>query len=759
MEEFEPSKFTSKVFKVTFGILLLVLVVTQTPLGGVFGTASAGVYQSTVGLLRINTGGLTLDDGLVGHWTFDGPVTTSSITGDRSLSDNDGNLGTSTESSPSVTVGKIGQALSFDGVDDLVDLGSPTELDNLSAFTYSAWIYPTGWGVGNGGHIMSICSNASPRCSNIHVQFRLYNEGGQQSLRAYVQNDTSHSSTNAANESITLNEWQHVLMTYDDSGDKVIRLYLNGTELNYSTQTAGVGDMVVFSTDIWSIGFGNTVRAFDGKIDDVRVYDRVLSSEEAARLYQLGEGVGIATTHSAGSLSDGLLGHYTFDGQDMDLANASGEILDKSGNSNIGNWVNHSKSTVIGKVGQAIDFDGVNDYISLGQDADILDVMTNDSEGTLCSWFNTDVLSATSAEDYSIFSMMYIGGTQSIFSISAAWGVETLRFRGGNAYLYTDALLGDLNIQINRWYHTCVTNTVIDSTNSTATFYLDGVRVGTASLDRTRFPDPGEDGNVLIGAFNAGASQRFNGTLDDMRIYNRVLSDIEVQHLYQQGVPTKIATTLPSGSLATGLVGHWTFDGSDMDLSNSTGEVSDSSGTNTGNWIGHTNTTAIGKIGQAIKFDGIDDYVDVGNINVDGAMTTSAWVYLDTANSGSYATFGKSFTTYQIFIDSNNKIHLQTNSGSGCNVPSTGVVSAFEWHHTVVTWSTTNGATFYIDGEPSGNSSGSCANEINNSSTVLKIGAAAGTPDKFMNGKIDDARMYDRELSADEVRQLYQQAR
>ena len=61
----------------------------------------------------------------------------------------------------------------------------------------------------------------------------------------------------------------------------------------------------------------------------------------------------------------------------------------------------------------------------------------------------------------------------------------------------------------------------------------------------------------------------FDGSLDDVRIYNRTLSASEVKQLYLQGSSLKQNITPRKGtntgtySLDSGLVGHWTFDGKD----------------------------------------------------------------------------------------------------------------------------------------------------------------------------------------------------
>src|SRR3989344_3805799 len=65
----------------------------------------------------------------------------------------------------------------------------------------------------------------------------------------------------------------------------------------------------------------------------------------------------------------GLIGWWTFDGKDM----PSGKVNDVSGNGNHGSAINIATSTfyTVGKIGQGLKFDGVNDYVNLGNDSSI----------------------------------------------------------------------------------------------------------------------------------------------------------------------------------------------------------------------------------------------------------------------------------------------------------------------------------------------------------------------------------------------------
>src|SRR3989344_3097248 len=108
----------------------------------------------------------------------------------------------------------------------------------------------------------------------------------------------------------------------------------------------------------------------------------------------------------------------------------------------------------------------------------------------------------------------------------------------------------------------------------------------------------------------------------------------------------------PAGTLQTGLVGWWTFDGPNLQQN-----VADSSGQgNTGYFSTTTSatTTVVGKLGQALSFDGVDDYVDAGSGNVAsiiGPITISAWI--KTSSTTAQTIVGTQSTAnrgYQFFL-------------------------------------------------------------------------------------------------------------
>jgi hypothetical protein len=104
-----------------------------------------------------------------------------------------------------------------------------------------------------------------------------------------------------------------------------------------------------------------------GKLDDVRLYNRKLTAGEVKSLYN--QGVSKLNKTPTSTLTNGLAGHWTFDGKNV----VGGVALDSSVSGNNGNLINIATSSFysIGKIGQGFNFDGTDDYIDLGNPASL----------------------------------------------------------------------------------------------------------------------------------------------------------------------------------------------------------------------------------------------------------------------------------------------------------------------------------------------------------------------------------------------------
>jgi len=223
-----------------------------------------------------------------------------------------------------------------------------------------------------------------------------------------------------------------------------------------------------------------------------------------------------------------------------------------------------------------------------------------------------------------------------------------------------------------------------------------------------------------------------------------------------------------------GLVGYWTFDGPDM-LTN----VRDRSGQgNHGSLVGQTSTTSVqGKLGQALRFNGSagsGDYVNIGDkLNTLAVpFTLSAWMYtntplgstqgiVETDQGGSPSVYSGAILFKQI---TTGKVGVQYGDNTACSSAGirakvgTTVLTVGKWYHVV---GVVRGATdmdIYVNGVDDGGSYSGSGGSMVNTTGSLRLGTftdCSGTGNYSINGGVDDVRIYNRALSATEVKQLY----
>jgi hypothetical protein len=186
------------------------------------------------------------------------------------LTDGSGNVNTGIVSGAIWTAqGKFGRALDFDGVNDWVTIADSATLDLTTGMTVEAWVYPTA-NAGDswttvlikeraGGEVFSLYASADTNTPSVYVV-----SAGQPNTPLDARGTSP----------LPLNAWTHLAATYDGT---TLRLYTAGIEV----ASRAVGGPLLTSTGALRIG-GNAVwgEFFQGRIDEVRVYDRALTQAE-----------------------------------------------------------------------------------------------------------------------------------------------------------------------------------------------------------------------------------------------------------------------------------------------------------------------------------------------------------------------------------------------------------------------------------------------------------------------------------------------
>lgn len=179
-------------------------------------------------------------------------------------------------------------AWSFDGTDDEITNAPSASINNLAsgAMTATAWIFPVSTGEGGGGRIYEKKNGPTGASAGWILLM-----SGTASFRFLTSNSSGGvlADAVAANNSLVLSQWNHVAATYNRITDGTPRLYVNGVEVSYTTQTSS-------TTDPGSDASGplrnaddiTSVRCFNGRMDEKAIFNRILSSKEINDLVALG---------------------------------------------------------------------------------------------------------------------------------------------------------------------------------------------------------------------------------------------------------------------------------------------------------------------------------------------------------------------------------------------------------------------------------------------------------------------------------------
>jgi RHS repeat-associated protein len=570
-------------------------------------------------------------------------------------------------------------------------------------FTYDRWGNRTintgvtyGVGVNNKAFAVAACNTSADPCSN-----RLLVPSGQSGVMTYdaAGNLTNDTYTGAGirtydAENKIISAWggnnQAQLYAYDASGQRIKRT-VDGVE---TWQVYGLG--------------GELVAEYPS--------NGAVASPQKEYGYRNGQLLITASPGTGLPPSSGLAGYWKFD------ENSGTTTADSSGNNNTGTLTSGA-TWATGQSNAATSFDGVDDYVQMGAQSSL--VMT--STATFSAW-----IYPTGAGSMPIYGGVILSKEGEYEVVRATDG--TIQWAFANTSPGWNFINTGYVAPLNQWTHVAVTydNGVIKT-------YVNGTLVNTYS-------GSGSIGDVLTSQndFRVGGrqttSQNFQGRIDEARVYNRALSATEV-------------ATLPT-SAPSGLVGYWRFD------ENSGTTAADSSGHNNSGTLTSGATWATGQNNAATSFDGVDDYLQIGaqsSLVMTSTATFSAWIY--PTGAGSMPIYGGVILSkegeYEIVRATDGTIQWAfANTSPGWNFTSTGYVAPLnQWTHVAVTYD--NGVIkTYINGTLVNTYSGSGSiGDVLTSQNDFRVGGRQTTSQNFQ-GRIDEARVYNRALSATEVATL-----
>ena len=198
---------------------------------------------------------------------------TTSTTEDMTVYGNDGTKKAADE--PIQAIGLLYKCQHFDGTDDYINYGSAASLDNITPYTLEYLVYLDGWGSVDYNRL-SCKEGTTSNQQSVVVRNALHSVNA--SHNAATGGTAANSRT--ANDTLSLGAWTHIAVTYNNTGDRTLHIFINGVESSYAvTPTAMVGTIRNDSSN--SLAIGNRLggdRAFDGKIEIFRFSSGVRSA-------------------------------------------------------------------------------------------------------------------------------------------------------------------------------------------------------------------------------------------------------------------------------------------------------------------------------------------------------------------------------------------------------------------------------------------------------------------------------------------------
>ncbi|MBW8012842.1 MAG: LamG domain-containing protein [Chloroflexi bacterium] len=670
-------------------IITLIILGISMLSGGVlviagFFTGGGDITKGLVGHWKMDDIGTpAINEGLVGHWDFNGDTQDSTSYGNDAV-----NFGAD------LTTDRKGQAnKAYNFVVGNTDYMEIPDSANWAFgdndFTFSLWVYKQ-------TDLTQVIINQAVPDPLSYFSLGVYTNGNE-----IWWGGTGMGSIDATGISgFGTGTWHHIVITRIGSS---YYMYLNETLIGQDDTIGTFPDVAAPITLGRRTAVATPDRYFNGRIDDLRIYNRGLSQDQVTELY-----------NSYDDMSE-----------------------DSTPYSNDGAVIGASLTTDRkGQVDKAYSFNGTSDYVDT---SDFYDFSNLSNDFSVSGWIYKD--SSVTNLYPNIVGKRQTGGTTEmqlwVDNTGGGDDNKVASWNGSNNVYSTSTIAEDT------WNHVVWTRT-----GTSYNFYINGVGAGSGTQNRgTTISE-----TVKIGwSGYANANEYWKGKIDDVRIYNRALSQTEITSLYDSYNPGTAIS-----SLQKGLVGYWKLDGTAEDST---------PGSNDGTVSGTSLTTdRKGQADKAYSFDGISDRVGTAGIGIPWNNLTIGFWYKPP--SGASETI-LSLTKQQFtgggpirFKIASNIVSLKSMNVNASNVTvGTFTTTADTWYHFVGVFSPDDSQKLYVNGNYITGSSHSYYSPT--TVPVLNLGGNyywTGSQNEwveFSSGIVDDVRIYNRELSTDEITSLY----
>ena len=371
---------------------------------------------------------------------------------------------------------------------------------------------------------------------------------------------------------------------------------------------------------------------------------------------------------------------------------------------------------------KSLSYDGVDEYVDCGN----ISALNGVTEATWMGWFKR-------AGSGSFYIMSTYGTGQIQFFVLQANSNVTVYAATSTGAQRTMAR-ANITWSVGQWYHLAfVYNEAEPSNADKMKIYIDGVLQTNAVAGASLTSLNSSTAPFNIGRLGGATTNEFNGNIDEVAIFTSALTSEQINTIAT--APSDLSTYNPIAWYRCG----------------------DNSTYQTPQILMPENTNKDKVSNWSLSFDGVDDYIDMGNpteLQITGELSISAWVKT-TANDGVIA--GKSNTSgtqrsYGLWSDRfgspQTPVFFVWGSGTYYETPNTGPrVDDGNWHHLLATFKPSTYLRLYIDGQLEQENTTSIPASIDNDVVDFNIGRAANGTFLY-NGQIDEVAVWNTDQSA-----------
>jgi len=527
------------------------------------------------------------------------------------------------------------------------------------------------------------------------------------------------------------NTWVHIV---GQTGSDLVEsrrnsFYVNGslwTGMTYSTgsstSSGGFHSPVPYRFYVGYYYSGNIQYAPAYPIDQLRIFNKKVTAEEASTLYNESVGTVQSTTDVVYFPTSAL-------DTNLETQEVARYLLNDDVTDDLGNYNGTATSITYtnGKYGKSAVFNGSSSKITTGY-------TDNPSAFSVSGWIKHTSSTFTGKYHYLAGKGYYTNSSTNNYwqLVNYSSSYPEFRVRSGGTSV---AATSSVAMTLNYWHHLVGT---CDSAGNLK-IYLDGALVGSASGAPSRSMGQG----MIIGSYLDGTTYFHEGEIDQVRVFDYALGQEAVNSLYNDSDTPVIIDKAPETAFY---------------------KLNDNAYDSAGGFDGTASniTYTNGLFGKAASFNGSTSEITTSlDIPHTSDFSVSFWVKIDTFANDVICTDG-SFDTSSVLGfgfqagTSGSTIIFYVASGSNLFNAQVSSLSTDTWYHVVGVCDLTNNIKLYINGnlEQTTTYTSASRNDRNN----FRIGRDYSTGGRFFPGDLDQIRVFDQAISSNQVSDLYNEA-